>query len=121
MGILPRPAILLACLAPLLTGCGDDDSPPGADRPHTVVMTDYEFHPRELQVTRDTTVTVLNEGGIAHNLTIERGSERVAGTSSFLKGDRERLRIDLPPGRYRMVCTVPGHRGLGMTGTLVVR
>ena len=122
MGILPRPATLLACLAaPLFTGCGDDDAPPAADRPHTVVMTDYEFHPRELRVTRATTLTVLNEGGIAHNLSVERGSVRAAGTSSFLNGDSEQLRVDLAPGRYRMVCTVPGHERLGMTGTLVVR
>jgi uncharacterized cupredoxin-like copper-binding protein len=31
------------------------------------------------------------------------------------------LALDLPPGRYAMVCTVPGHRELGMTGTLEVR
>ena len=66
-------------------------------------------------------LTVLNEGGIAHNLTVERGPVQVAGTASFLAGDRERLRIDMPPGRYRILCTVPGHERLGMTGTLTVR
>ena len=45
----------------------------------------------------------------------------LAGTDSFLKGDSEHLRVDLPPGRYVMVCTVPGHRELGMVGTLAVR
>jgi plastocyanin len=119
MGLLPRCALAVACLTVLLAGCGDDDSP--RVPPGTVVMTDYEFHPRNLSVRRGETLTVRNEGGIAHNLTVQRGSVRFAGTSSFLNGDVERLRLDLPPGRYRMLCTVPGHRQLGMTGTLLVR
>jgi uncharacterized cupredoxin-like copper-binding protein len=78
-------------------------------------------------VGRGQSLTVLNQGGIAHNLKVERGpdpredTDELAGTTSFLKGDRERLRIDLPPGRYVMVCSVPGHRDLGMFGTLAVR
>lgn len=126
---LPRLAAALACLAPaLIAGCGGDDgSAPVARGPNTVVMTDYAYHPRELRVRRGQTVTVVNEGGIAHNLTIERGpnprakTDRLAGTDSFLKGDTEQLRVDLTPGRYVMVCTVPGHRELGMVGALMVR
>jgi plastocyanin len=122
-------AAALACLAPaLIAGCGDDDgSAPVARGPNTVVMTDYEYHPRDVRVRRGQTLTVLNEGGIAHNLTIERGpdprdeTDRLAGTDSFLKGDSEQVRVDLTPGRYVMVCTVPGHRELGMVGTLAVR
>jgi plastocyanin len=109
-------------------GCGNDDSseppPPGA---RTVVMTDYAYAPKNPTVDRGDTISVVNEGGIAHNLTIEKGpnprrdTEELTGTSSFLAGKRENLEIDLPPGRYAMVCTVPGHRELGMTGTLRVR
>jgi uncharacterized cupredoxin-like copper-binding protein len=129
MRLLPRLAAALACVAPaLIAGCGDDSGSATASRgPTTVVMTDYAYHPRDLRVRRDQTLTVVNEGGIAHNLTIERGpnprdaTERLAGTDSFLKGDSEQLRVDLTPGRYVMVCTVPGHRELGMVGTLSVR
>jgi uncharacterized cupredoxin-like copper-binding protein len=123
------PSVVLACLAAsLLPGCGDDDDSAAVTRgPSTVVMTDYEFHPRDVRVRRGETLTVLNEGGIAHNLKVERGpnarreTDELAGTSSFLKGDSEQLRIDLPPGKYVLVCTVPGHREIGMTGTLTVR
>jgi plastocyanin len=129
MRLLPRLAVALACLAPaLIAGCGDDGGAATNHRgPNTVVMTDYAYHPRDLRVLRGQTLTVVNEGGIAHNLTIERGTnpgeetERLAGTDSFLKGDTEHLRVDLTPGRYVMVCTVPGHRELGMVGTLAVR
>ena len=113
-----RRAALVACLPVLLGGCGDEsvDVAPG-----TVVMTDYAFNPRDVKAARGAVLTVLNEGGVAHNLTVVRGSIRVAGTSSFLAGDRERLRVDMDPGRYRILCTVPGHERLGMTGTLTVR
>jgi plastocyanin len=113
------PALALVCAAVLLAGCGDDDSAPAA--PGTVVLDDYEFRPRTVHARRGETLTVLNEGGTAHNMTVRRGSVKLAATDSFLAGDRARLRIDLPPGRYRIICTVPGHRQLGMTGTLVVR
>jgi uncharacterized cupredoxin-like copper-binding protein len=109
-------------------GCGGDYEPDvSAAGPDTVVMTDYAFHPRALEVRRGQTLTVLNEGGIAHNLKVERGpdprreTDELAGTPGFMKGDSEQLRIDLPPGRYVMVCSVPGHRELGMTGRLTVR
>jgi plastocyanin len=123
------PPVVLACLAvSLLAGCGADEKSGAVARgPNTVVMSDYEFHPRDVRVRRGATLTILNEGGIAHNLKVERGpdarkeTDELTGTSSFLKGDREQLRIDLPPGRYVLVCTVPGHRELGMTGTLTVR
>jgi uncharacterized cupredoxin-like copper-binding protein len=126
---LPRLALLLLCLVPpLLGGCGDDGgSEPAARGPSTIVMSDYEYRPRDVRVRRGQTLTVLNDGGIAHNLTLERGpnareeTDELAGTASFLKGDSEQLRVDLPPGRYVMVCTVPGHRELGMTGSLTVR
>ena len=116
---LPSRALLVACLGLLLGGCGGDDSRDVA--PETVVLADYAFHPRDVQASRGDALTVLNEGGIAHNLTVERGPVQVAGTASFLAGDRERLPIDMPPGRYRILCTVPGHERLGMTGTLTVR
>jgi plastocyanin len=129
MSPLPRLLLLAACAMPIaLAGCGDDGPAAGrAPGPNTVVMDDYEFHPRDLRVRSGQSVIVLNEGGTAHNLTIERGpdatreTDELAGTVSFLRGGSEVLRLDLPPGRYAMVCTVPGHRELGMTGTLEVR
>jgi uncharacterized cupredoxin-like copper-binding protein len=90
-------------------------------------MTDYEFDPRELTVARGAAIRVTNEGQIAHNLKIERGPDpkvrtrELAGTDSFLPGDSETLTVNLPRGRYAMVCTVPGHRELGMTGEVRVR
>ena len=123
------PPVVLACLAAsLLAGCGADDESSAVPRArNTVVMSDYEFHPRDVRVRRGETLTIVNDGGIAHNLKVERGpdprkeTDELAGTTSFLKGDSEQLKIDLTPGKYVLVCSVPGHREIGMTGTLTVR
>ena len=130
MRLLPPPLVLLACASvAVCAGCGggEGDSAAAAPGPSTVVMDDYEFHPRDVRVSRGQTLTILNQGGTAHNLAVERGPDpreetaELAGTRSFLRGGRERLRVDLAPGSYVMVCTVPGHRGLGMVGTFTVR
>ena len=64
-----------------------------------------------------------NDGQIAHDLTVEQpgSGRRLVGTDTFLSGDGGKLRVDLPPGRYKMVCTVPGHEQRGMVGVLRVR
>ena len=122
-------AIALACAALASSGCGGDSgdatAPAGAGL--TVEMTDYAFDPRDVTVDRGTSIRVTNAGEIAHNLKIERGpdpqdeTDELAGTETFLPGDAETLVVDLQPGRYVMVCTVPGHRELGMTGKIRVR
>jgi len=128
---MPRlllPALLVTCgSALLLAGCGGDDAPAVAPGPNTVVLDDFEFEPQDVTVRQGDTLTILNEGGTAHNLTVERGpnprreTDELAGTDSFLKGDSEHLRVNLRPGNYVMVCTVPGHRALGMVGHFRVR
>jgi plastocyanin len=126
----------LAAAVVSLAGCGGEDDDqrakapePGAPGPEAVevAMTEYEFSPSDPSVERGATIAVSNEGSIAHNLTIERGpdpttkSERLAGTSTFAPGGSEELTVDLKPGEYALVCTVPGHRELDMVGSIHVR
>jgi plastocyanin len=120
---------VLVCAALIAAGCGGGSNDDAGSSPAdlTVKMSEYEFQPRNVTVDRGATVRVTNEGEIAHNLKIERGpdpnkeTQELAGTDSFLPGDSETLKVDLAPGRYAMVCTVPGHRELGMTGQIRVR
>ena len=124
------PCVVVLVLGSLLAaGCGGDsggDGAPGAVA-STIVMTDYAYDPSEVSVRRGQTIKVVNDGGIAHNLKVEKGPDgrrettELTGTDTFLPEDSEQLEIDLPPGRYAMVCTVPGHRELGMVGKLAVR
>jgi uncharacterized cupredoxin-like copper-binding protein len=117
--------LLLLVPAPLAaaTGCGGYDNQSGPAGAGEIVMTEYRFNPRDATVKGGTELNVRNEGQIAHDLTLEQpgSNQRVIGTDTFLGGDGGKLRVDLPPGRYKMVCTVPGHEERGMVGTLRVR
>jgi plastocyanin len=133
--------VLLVVILALVAGCGGDDDdeettpaqtttqptePAGGAETTTVGMDEYEYEPSDVTVKKGATITVENNGNIAHNLTVEKGpdpkekSEKLAGTSQFLGGKSEELEVDLAPGKYAMVCTVPGHRELGMVGTFTV-
>ncbi len=120
---------VLACAVLLAAGCGGDSGSESTSPRSglTVRMSDYKFEPRDVAVAPGATIRVTNEGQIAHNLKVERGpdprreTQELTGTDSFLPGDSESLKIGLPRGRYAMVCTVPGHRELGMTGSFRVR
>jgi uncharacterized cupredoxin-like copper-binding protein len=93
----------------------------------TVKMKEYIFIPENLEVKRGATLDVRNEGQIAHNLTIENSPDpekpgpKLAGTPTFLPGKTEKLKVDLRPGKYSFVCTVPGHRDQGMRGRITVK
>ena len=129
----------------VLTACGDDDSL-RADRPMgsmpnngmdggmmdghestpvaegarriEVDATSFEFDPDEITVTAGEDVAiVLTSDDLLHDFTID-------GIDVHVTADRGEtaeggLRAD-EPGEYTYYCTVPGHRGGGMEGTLVV-
>jgi plastocyanin len=56
------------------------------------------------------------EGGVNHNLVIEETDEVVA---ECRRGQTELGTVELEPGSYTYVCTIPGHERT-MRGTLTV-
>jgi plastocyanin len=90
-------------------------------------MSEYAFDPSNVVIKKGSTIKVENAGSIGHNLTIEQGpdpkkaTKRLAGTPTFLPDKTKRLKVNLAPGKYAMVCTVAGHRQLGMVGTITVK
>lgn len=63
-------------------------------------------------------LTSLNESPIEHNIAISNGIEElgpVVGT-----GGTSEVTVDVEPGEYLFLCTVPGHAEGGMQGTLTV-
>jgi plastocyanin len=130
---------LVALVAALGSGCGgggggDNNNaattnttttqptqPSGGAATKTVSMKEYQFTPGDVTAKQGSTITVENKGKIAHNLTVEQGSKKVAGTDTFLGGKSEKLKVSLKPGKYTMLCTVPGHEQLGMKGTFTVK
>jgi len=130
------PALGAAAIA---VGCGggdDDDATTaatttggggGGGGAETVELTEYEFTPNDLKVSQGDTITADNGGDIEHNLTIEQGtdaetaSKELQGTPDIQSGDSANLDVTVKPGRYSIVCTIAGHRELGMIGTISVR
>lgn len=60
-------------------------------------------------------ITMPNESPIDHNIAIEDDVGEVVGT-----GGESTIEVDLDPGEYEYLCTVPGHAEGGMIGTLAV-
>ncbi|MGH2953323.1 MAG: plastocyanin/azurin family copper-binding protein [Solirubrobacterales bacterium] len=134
-----RSRILLVALVVValgLAGCGGDDAEEeaiparGAEQPaggaKAVEMSEYAFAPSDVTAERGQTITLENAGEIVHNFTVEEGpdpdtpSKELAATPNVQPGESAELEVDLEPGEYALVCTVPSHRDLGMTGSFTV-
>jgi plastocyanin len=125
---LRRFALTLALCSLLVAACGDDDDSgrtvtAPANARLRVVADEYSFDPSaiELAGAGTLTLTLRNEGSLAHNLKLFRGDEEIGGTPTLPAGRSESVRLNLEHGNYRMVCTVGDHEQLGMKGTVGVR
>jgi plastocyanin len=125
---LSRFALTLALCALLVAACGEEDEPARtvtapANAKLRVVGNEYSFDPSTivLQGAGTLTLTLRNDGSLAHNLRLFRGEEELDGTPTLPAGAADSTRLNLEHGSYRMVCTVGDHEELGMTGTLRVR
>jgi len=65
------------------------------------------------------TFVVQNNGSMQHDFAI-RGNGVEQKTPKIKPGETARLTVDLKPGAYSYVCTIPGHEQLGMNGTFTV-
>jgi plastocyanin len=91
-----------------------------AGTPVNVVARDFEF----LLDTNSTgagpvTFVVTNEGSMPHDFAITIDGERQK-TAMIQPGSSASLTVDLQPGTYEYICTVPGHDILGMKGTFTM-
>jgi len=140
--LLAVTAMLLAVgLMGFAAGCGDDDEESadtsattsattadsgGGGGTTSVEMTEYEFIPNDLTVTAGDTITAENTGQVLHNLTIAEGEspedegQELAATPDVDSGGSGDVAVDVGPGRYSIICTIPGHAEQGMTGTMTV-
>jgi plastocyanin len=67
-------------------------------------------------------VELVNFGEDAHDVRLRRiGGTKTYGIGPVQPGQHARLRLRLLRGRYRLWCSIPNHRALGMQVTLLVR
>ena len=123
-----RFTLTLALCSLLVAACGDDDDSgrtvtAPANAKLRVVADEYSFDPSAIELlgAGTLTLTLRNEGSLAHNLKLFRGNEEIGGTPTLPARRSESVRLNLEHGNYRMVCTVGDHEQLGMKGTVEVR
>ena len=123
-----RFALTLALCSLLVAACGDDDDSgrtvtAPANAKLRVLADEYSFDPSAivLRGAGTLTLTLRNQGSLAHNLKLFSGDDEIGGTPTLPAGRSESSRLNLEHGAYRMVCTVGDHEEQGMTGTLRVR
>jgi uncharacterized cupredoxin-like copper-binding protein len=64
----------------------------------------------------------VNTGKLQHDLAIEgKGLPKEPKTPLIDPGKSATLNVDLKPGKYKFICTVPGHEQAGMRVNVTVR
>lgn len=123
-------AVALACFA--LTSCGAS----GPSTEIDLTMADFQFTPNSFTIPagQEITLNVANTGAVEHGFVIFKlGTD--AG-DEFNEGDKQNVYWEvevLPaqsatltftspaePGKYEIVCGIPGHLMAGMVGELTV-
>ncbi|MDN4478609.1 cupredoxin domain-containing protein [Demequina sp. SYSU T00039] len=113
-------ALLIVAFAGILAACTDGSPAPAetSDGPVTSTSVDVSAFEYGYTASTDTvpagevTFTLLNTGGMAHDLVIEG----VDGAATAIIGPTETdaFTVTLEPGTYTLYCSVGTHRDLGM-------
>ncbi len=84
----------------------------------TIGMYDIYFEPRRIIIPANTDVRLIldNRGEAPHSFDLKEQDILVAVEP---KTSAEVV-VNLPPGNYKFICDVPGHKQVGMNGALVV-
>jgi hypothetical protein len=67
------------------------------------------------------TLTVVNSGKERHSLVLESDGHEYKLPEPLARGGRGSLNVELTPGTYNVYCPVDGHKGKGMSTTVVVK
>lgn len=84
-----------------------------------ITTTEFAFSPAEITVSAGDSInlTVINEGGVPHDLSIPELGIQVSVTA----GQRVTTGVSFDTaGTFEILCTYPGHALAGMVGTLTV-
>jgi nitrite reductase (NO-forming) len=126
-----RALTLLAVGAFGLAGCGDDSGGGSgktvtvpAGKPVQVEASEFQFSPSHIVVKGGggaVEIDLKNAGSSGHDLRVEQDGKDLGGTPVFAGGGTRTATVNLKPGSYEFICSVPGHEAQGMKGTLEVK
>ena len=109
----------VAVLLALIAGCAAEGAAQETEDDVIVVVgtDDLRWEPEALQIpSGGVQVELVCEPAVNHNLVIVETGEQVAICAP---GETDRATLDLDPGEYVFLCTVPGHSAT-MRGELTV-
>jgi plastocyanin len=129
---LVRFVALVACIsagAVVLSACGGDDDGGGAtgtatNGKITVEARDVEFNYKTIDAPPgELTVDLVEKGSLDHTFVVEDQDGKEVGEKLAVDpgSESDSGTFDLQAGDYTYFCDIPGHRGQGMEGTLVVK
>lgn len=88
----------------------------------SVELKEYEIIPDEIEAAASggkVTFAVKNTGTLEHDFTVEGYEDQKIAINKA--GDSASGSMTLAPGEYVTYCSVPGHRDMGMEGTMTVK
>jgi plastocyanin len=97
-----------------------------AGQPLRFTANEYRFDPKNVTVdaggkTATIPIALHNSGALGHDLVVERGGQKLGGTSIVTNGVDAKTSVTLSTGSYTFICTVGDHAQLGMKGSLTVK
>ncbi len=87
-----------------------------------VVLREFEFEPRPLKVKAGKVrFFLMNRGSVDHDFMIPDVMSAMEHEQDLVKPGKSRtIEVELKPGTYEVICTVPGHKESGMKVTIEV-
>jgi uncharacterized cupredoxin-like copper-binding protein len=84
----------------------------------TIGMYDIYFEPRRIIIPANTDVRLIleNKGEAPHSFDV-KDQDILVDVEPHTTAE---VVVNLPPGNYKFICDVPGHKQVGMNGALVV-
>ncbi len=116
------PVIVVAIL--LMASCSSQPtSPPSTPTPtesHVeIILKEFTLEPDLTTINTGVVIfEVKNDGFIEHNFIIEGIDEKI---ELIFPQESETLELELLPGEYKLVCTLPGHEEAGMVSEITVQ
>jgi plastocyanin len=118
----PTPTVLIASATPDRASTVTADTTPSAQEVQ-VTLKEWAVEPAVITVSAGKIhFVVTNKGELSHNFTILDGTGALGATRTFAASESpQSFDLDLPPGTYQTLCSVPGHAQHGQKGILVVK